>query len=134
MDSVVHFEMPYDDRERMARFYESAFGWQTQMLGPEMGNYVVATTTERDENRMPKEPGAINGGFYGRQPGAPDQYPSVVIAITDVKEAIERVSAAGGKILGEPMEIPGVGNYVSFRDTEGNRVGMLQPIPAGGSR
>jgi predicted enzyme related to lactoylglutathione lyase len=32
-------------------------------------------------------------------------------------------------VLGEPMEIPGVGQYVSFIDTEGNRVSMLQPIP-----
>ena len=39
------------------------------------------------------------------------------------------VKAAGGKVLGEPMEIPGVGKYVSFIDTEGNRVSMLQPIP-----
>jgi len=30
-------------------------------------------------------------------------------------------------VLGEPMEIPGVGQYVSFMDTEGNRVSLLQP-------
>jgi predicted enzyme related to lactoylglutathione lyase len=30
------------------------------------------------------------------------------------------------------MEIPGVGRYVSFTDTEGNRVSMLQPIPRTG--
>ncbi len=34
---------------------------------------------------------------------------------------------AGGKILIKPMEIPGIGLYVSFKDTEGNRVGMLEP-------
>ncbi len=33
MYSVVHFEMPYDDRERMAKFYQNVFGWQTQMFG-----------------------------------------------------------------------------------------------------
>jgi hypothetical protein len=33
----------------------------------------------------------------------------------------------GGKVLGEPMEIPGIGQYVSFFDTESNRVSMLQP-------
>ena len=33
MNSVVHFEMRYDNRERMASFYESVFGWRTQMLG-----------------------------------------------------------------------------------------------------
>jgi hypothetical protein len=32
-------------------------------------------------------------------------------------------------VLGEPMEIPGVGRYVSFTDTEGNRVSLLQPLP-----
>jgi hypothetical protein len=31
------------------------------------------------------------------------------------------------------MDIPGVGQYVSFTDTEGNRVGMLQPIPRNGN-
>jgi predicted enzyme related to lactoylglutathione lyase len=29
MNSVVHFEMPYDDRERLAKFYRDAFCWQT---------------------------------------------------------------------------------------------------------
>jgi uncharacterized protein len=40
-----------------------------------------------------------------------------------------KVKEAGGEPLGEPMEIPGVGSYLSFRDTEGNRVAMLQPLP-----
>jgi predicted enzyme related to lactoylglutathione lyase len=128
MNSVVHFEMPYDNRERVAKFYESAFGWQTQMLGENMGNYVLATTTETDENG-PKNPGAINGGFFPKKPDWPAQYPSIVIAVGDIKESVKKVTDAGGKVLGEPMEIPGVGQYVSFTDTEGNRVSMLQPIP-----
>ena len=41
---VVHFEMGYEDKDRMCRFYESVFGWKTERMGPEMGNYVVATT------------------------------------------------------------------------------------------
>ena len=73
MDSVVHFEMPYDNRDRMARFYQSVFGWQTQMLGPDMGNYVLATTTESGE-AGPTKPGAINGGFYEKTTDKPLQY------------------------------------------------------------
>jgi hypothetical protein len=128
MDPVVHFEMPYDNRVRMAKFYESVFGWQTQMLAEDMGNYVLATTTETDESG-PKKPGAINGGFYPKKPDWPAQYPSIVIAVDDVKGSMKKVLDAGGKVLGEPMEIPGVGKYVSLIDTEGNRVSMLQPIP-----
>jgi uncharacterized protein len=128
MNPVVHFEMPYNNRVRMAKFYKSVFGWQTQMLGKEMGNYVTATTTETDESG-PKKPGAINGGFFPKKPDWPAQYPSIVIAVDDIKKSIKKVKDAGGKVLGEPMEIPDVGHYVSFNDPEGNRVSMLQAIP-----
>ena len=40
---------------------------------------------------------------------------------------MKKVTEAGGKVLGEPMEIPGYGLYVSFFDSEGNRVSMMQP-------
>jgi predicted enzyme related to lactoylglutathione lyase len=126
MNPVVHFEMPAEDRKRMAQFYTKAFGWQTEMLGPEMNDYVVVTTTESDDNG-PKTPGAINGGFFPKKDDWPAQYPSVVIAVDDIEVAMDKVSDAGGKVLGEPMEIPGIGQYVSFSDTEGNRVSMLQP-------
>lgn len=128
MNPVVHFEMPYSNRDRMAGFYETAFGWQTQKLGEEMGNYVLATTTETNETG-PTRPGAINGGFFPNRPDWPAQYPSVVIAVDDIRQAMEKVTHAGGQLLGEPMEIPGVGQYVAFTDTEGNRASMLQPVP-----
>jgi len=128
MDPVVHFEMPYDDRNRMAKFYKSAFGWLMQKFGEEMGNYVTATTTEIGKNG-PKKPGRINGGFYPNKPDWPAQHPSVVIAVDDIKRSMKKVQKAGGRVLGEPMDIPNVGQYVSFIDPEGNRVSMLQPIP-----
>ena len=128
MDSVVHFEMPANDRKRMADFYSSVFGWQTQMLGEDMGNYVTVTTSETDEKGRPKMPGTINGGFYPKKEDWPDQYPSIVIAVENIRESVKKVTEKGGKVLGEPAEIPGIGLYVSFQDTEGNRVSMLQPV------
>jgi predicted enzyme related to lactoylglutathione lyase len=128
MNPVVHFEMPYEDKARVSSFYAKAFGWQTQAMGEEMGNYVLATTTEV-KNGRPVEPGAINGGFFEKKPDWPAQYPSVVIAVENITASMEQVTHAGGKVLGEPMDIPGVGAYVSFMDTEGNRVSMLQPLP-----
>lgn len=128
MNPVVHFEMPFDDKRRMIKFYESAFGWRMEALGEEMGQYVLATTTESDNNG-PQKPGAINGGFFPKKPDWPAQHPSIVIAVDDIRRSATEVAVAGGKVLDEPMEIPGVGQYVSFFDTEGNRIGMLQPIP-----
>lgn len=128
MNPVVHFEMPAEDRKRMVDFYTKVFGWQAQMMGEEMGNYVTVTTSETDEKGRPKMPGTINGGFYPKREDWPAQYPSIVIAVDDIKEAIRKVTGAGGKVLGEPMPIPGIGSYVSFIDTEGNRVSILQPL------
>jgi predicted enzyme related to lactoylglutathione lyase len=128
MNPVVHFEMPAEDRKRMADFYTTVFGWKTQQLGEDMGNYVLATTTDSDENGNPRKPGAINGGFFQKTDDKPAQYPSIVIAVEDIRQHMMNVEKSGGKVLGEPMEIPGVGLYVSFFDTEGNRLGMIQPV------
>ena len=132
MNPVVHFEMPYDDGARVARFYREAFGWQMQALGEVMGNYVTAETTETGPSG-PAKPGAINGGFFPRKPDWPAQYPSVVIAVEDIQAAMKQLTQAGGTLLGDgdTMDIPGIGKYVSFMDSENNRVSLLQPLPRG---
>lgn len=137
MNPVVHFEMGYNDKQRMVDFYATAFGWKAQMMGPDMGDYVVAQTTETDDTGMIKKPGNINGGFYHKTENPLSHAPSVVIAVDDIHESMKKVEAAGGKILGsmdssgghtmEPQDIPGVGLWISFQDSEGNRVSMLQP-------
>jgi predicted enzyme related to lactoylglutathione lyase len=129
MNPVTHFEMPYDDPGRLSAFYKAAFGWKMKNLGEKMGHYVLAGTTENSADGTPKVPGRINGGFFARKSDWPDQYPSVVIAVDDIKKSMAKVASAGGSVLGEPMDIPGIGAYVSFKDSEGNRVGMLEPLP-----
>ena len=126
MNPVVHFEMPAEDTKRMTDFYTNVFGWQAQVMGPEMGNYVVVTTGETDTTGRPKNPGSINGGFYPKHETM-SAYPSVVIAVDDIHESIKKITVAGGKTIGEPVTIPNVGLWVSFTDTEGNRVSILQP-------
>ncbi len=133
MNPVVHFEMPGEDMGRMKKFYESAFGWQMNQLGKEMGDYVVVTTSETDENRMVKKPGTINGGFYKKPKDPIGGYPSIVIYVDDINEATQKVKDAGGTVLGgqkgdgTPDMIPGIGLYSSIIDTEGNRISMMQP-------
>jgi predicted enzyme related to lactoylglutathione lyase len=136
---VVHFEMGYKDKDRMIKFYETTFGWETEAMGAEMGNYVVAHTAETDADGMVKTPGTINGGFYQKTDDPLSQAPSVVISVSDINVAVEDVKKAGGKILGgmsadgkhsmEPQMIPGVGLWISIEDTEGNRVSILQANP-----
>jgi predicted enzyme related to lactoylglutathione lyase len=126
MNPVVHFELPYENAERAAGFYRAAFGWQIQQLDATMGNYVVVTTATVDA-KADAPRGAINGGLYQKKADFPAQYPSVVIGVEDLEQSMRAVRDAGGKVLGEPMDIPGIGRYVSFFDTENNRNSMLQP-------
>ena len=135
MDPVVHFEMPAKDKQRTAAFYSSAFGWQMNQLGPDMGDYLLAGTTEVDKKNMPKNPGAINGGFFEYQEKEGFNIPHLIISVDNLEESMQKVEAAGGKILGGATgpgkvdNIPGIGRYISFEDTEGNHVGMLEPLP-----
>jgi predicted enzyme related to lactoylglutathione lyase len=135
MDPVVHFEMPSKDKKRTAEFYSSVFGWKMNQLGAEMGDYLLAQTTETDENNMVKTPGAINGGFFEHQEKEGFNIPHLVISVDNLEESMKKVEDAGGKILGGVKgpgtidDIPGVGRYVSFDDSEGNHLGLLQPPP-----
>ena len=133
MNPVTHFEIPAENLQRIKKFYGDAFGWQMNQLGADMGDYVVVTTAETDENRMIKEPGRINGGFYKKTADPISQHPSVVIAVDDINAAIKKIKDSGGQVIGgqkrdgTPDEIPGVGLYASFIDTEGNRMSILEP-------
>jgi predicted enzyme related to lactoylglutathione lyase len=119
MDPVIHFEIPVTDSERAGKFFEGVFGWQTTPLGSEAEDFVLAFTTETDEKtRIPQKRGAINGGFYKRT--RPDQSAKLTILVDDIREAMKEIEAAGGKVTGEPFELPGVGLLVDFTDPDGN--------------
>jgi predicted enzyme related to lactoylglutathione lyase len=124
MNPVMHFEMPYKDPKRVSKFYAKVFGWDMKYI-PDMGKYVLATTSPVDKNQMHKKKGAINGGFFPK--GDYGIAPHLVISVDDLKKHMEIVKKGGGKITGKPVDIPGVGKFVMLKDSEGNRVGMLQP-------
>jgi uncharacterized protein len=123
MDGVVHFEIPTDDLARAKKFYGETFGWQLQDL-PEF-NYVMATTGEVDEKRMPKTPGVIGGGMLKRG-GGPVTAPSFAIDVKDIDAAAEKVKAAGGMIVKEKAPVGTMGFIVYFKDTEGNVMSLWQ--------
>jgi predicted enzyme related to lactoylglutathione lyase len=122
---IVHFEIEASDRDRAKNFYAQAFGWQMQQMGAEMGDYVVVMTGD------PQEPGGINGGIYGTPPGASKELNgySCVVGVDNIDEAMGNVRKAGGEVMGDKMDIPGIGTFARCRDTEGNIFTMLQEVP-----
>lgn len=122
MNKVVHFEMPFDNKERAKKFYTETFGWKFDEM-PEIG-YIGITTTPTDGSMLPKEPGAINGGFVERTPDNPN--PVVTIDVDSIDAYLEKVTQAGGPVLVPKGEVPHMGFFAYFKDTEGNVVGLWQ--------
>jgi predicted enzyme related to lactoylglutathione lyase len=122
MAKVVHFEIPFDNKERAMKFYTDTFGWQLMDM-PQM-DYVMAQSVEVDDKQMPKEAGAINGGLFQRPKEAPN--PTIFLDVTSVDQAIKKVQAAGGKVVTPTTPIPGMGAYARVTDTEGNVIGLYQ--------
>ncbi len=96
MNKVVHFEIPYDDAKRATDFYAKVFGWKINHI-PEM-NYHIVHTVEVDEQNMPKEKGAINGGMFKRSKTS-SKTPVLVIDMESIDVHLEKIKEAGGKII-----------------------------------
>ena len=124
---VVHFEMAYEDSKRASEFYSKVFGWDMNILGADMENYILAGTVDVDEQRMPKSAGAINGGMYDKsQMTASGQRVHIVISVDNLEESLKKAEESGATIVTKPMEIKGIGMYATIKDTEGNDVGVMQ--------
>lgn len=122
MNKVVHFELPFDDKARSEKFYTEAFGWEINEI-PEI-NYTSVTTTPTDEHMMPTTPGAINGAIVERGSTAPA--PVITISVDSIEEYQKKIEAAGGKVIGPIGEVPNMGYFAYFSDTEGNVMGLWQ--------
>jgi len=122
MNSVIHFEVPFDDESRATKFYGDIFGWQLQSI-PEM-NYVMASTTESDDKGLPKNPGAINGGMTKR--GGMVNAVNIVIGVDDIDGTLEKIKTKGGSVVQAKMPVGDMGFAAYFKDTEGNVLGIWQ--------
>ncbi|MGE3801681.1 MAG: VOC family protein [Candidatus Kapaibacterium sp.] len=117
MPRVVYFEFTADEPERAATFYENVFGWKMMKWeGPE--DYWLVNTGEDSE------PG-INGGMLRRREGSPNATTSIEVESLD--DYTESVLLNGGTQVVPRTDVPGVGSYAYFKDTEGNIFCIMQP-------
>jgi uncharacterized protein len=129
MRKVVHFEIPADDEGRAREFYRSVFDWQLQEM-PDM-QYTLAMTTPVDEKtQFPTEPGAINGGLMKRSDATPA--PVLTVDVESIDASLKQIESAGGSTVTPRTEIPGMGAFAYFKDSEGNVLGLWETQPGQG--
>jgi uncharacterized protein len=122
--TLIHFEIPANNVEKLKKFYEELFGW-TITLAPGPIEYWVIQTVPTDENGMLKRPG-VNGGMYKKQD--PQNKPINYYSVESITDFLAKIEKMGGKITQPKQEVPEVGWIAAAEDPEGNQLALIQPI------
>jgi predicted enzyme related to lactoylglutathione lyase len=115
-------ELMTTDAPAAMKFYQQVFGWQpgqTMDMGP-AGLYQIFD-----------RPHGMIGGMMNRPPEMANVPPNwqIYFRVPDVHAAAERITAAGGKILNGPMEIPDGDWVVNAMDPQGAAFGLHSKKP-----
>ena len=122
--TVVHFEIPADDVEKLSNFYRKLFNWKIiNMPGPT--EYYGIQTVPVDEQGMPLRNG-VNGGMMKRQ--NPEHKPVNYINVESVDEYSKKIEELGGRIVVPKMEVPGVGWWALAIDPDGNQFAIMEEM------
>ena len=111
---VVHWEFWSKDPKKVSAFYSKVFDWKIQDM-PEI-NYAFVDTEGK---------AGINGGIMKPDEGGP--WPgnmAFYIDVPDLAAYRKRITDAGGRILVEEQEVPGMGSFCLFADPEGRVNGI----------
>jgi predicted enzyme related to lactoylglutathione lyase len=102
--------------QRAADFYAGVFGWKVEP-SPFVEGYLMAATGEGDGID-----GAIMRRAYRTQPTI------VWIDVDDVDQAVAAALESGGTQVTDVNVIPDQARVVYITDSEGNVVGLRQPV------
>jgi len=122
--TVVHFEIPAGDVEKLRKFYSELFGWKIEKT-PGPVEYWSIETVPVDAKGEPIRQG-VNGGMMKKQ--NPEHKPVNYVLVESVDEYATKIGALGGKVIVPKMEVPGIGWWALALDPEGNQFAILQPM------
>jgi predicted enzyme related to lactoylglutathione lyase len=118
-NAISWFEIPATDLVRAQKFYETIFG--ISMIPLEMPNMKMRIFPLQD---MMGVGGALcdTGGFH--KPSSTDGPLIYLNANPDVQIVLDKIEAAGGKIVVPKTEVSQYGFMAVFIDSEGNRMAL----------
>jgi predicted enzyme related to lactoylglutathione lyase len=106
--AIDYVEITVTDVAEAKRFYSAAFGWKLNDYGPD---YAGIQGEGRELGGLCKGPSVSGGG------------PLVILFSRDLDDSVERVLAAGGRIVKQPYSFPG-GRRFHFSDPSGNELAV----------
>jgi uncharacterized protein len=119
--AISWFEIPATDLQRAQSFYEAIF--QMNLIPMDMPNFQMRMFPIKDP--MTGIGGALVKAQDFYQPSATDGVLIYLNGNPDVQHVLDRVEAAGGKVVVPKTQIsPEYGYMGVFIDSEGNRIGL----------
>lgn len=121
MPTVEHFELPADDPNRATEFYKAVFNWELEKWSnaenPDKDYWFIKTRDQKGNF-------GISGGLMKRQ--SADHKVTNYITVNSIDEYSAKITEKGGMTLVPKSEIPNMGYYSIFLDTEGNMMGLYE--------
>ncbi len=122
-NNAIHFEIPADDVQRAKSFYEDVYGWKIdkiEMEGCDMDYWGVNVTGEDMKKIKP----SVCGGLMKRKSEEQKGILNYVVVNDEVETFVPQIEKLGGKIMVPVTEIPNVGKFVIFQDSEANIIAI----------
>jgi predicted enzyme related to lactoylglutathione lyase len=112
---VVHFEIPANEPEKLAKFYADLFGWKIDKIPVPGFDYWTCQTGDG--------PG-INGGIMKR--AVPQQCLTNYIKVEQLDRFVEKAKSLGANVVVPRSPVKGMGWFAVALDPENNPVGFWQ--------
>jgi len=122
---VVHFEVIGKDAAKLQSYYAEMFGWEIATNPDAPMNYGVVA---RDGNTNAEGAG-IGGGVGGGMDGQAGHV-TFYVEVPDVEAGLAKAESLGGTRLMGPVDVPGGPVIGTFKDPEGNMIGLVEPASA----
>lgn len=116
MPKIIHFEINAENPIRAKNFYENVFDWKVEKWEGPMEYWVIEAGKEDEKG--------INGGLQKRE--EPDDQVFNYIQVSKVDDFKNKIEQYGGTIESPKIAVPGVGYFYMFKDTEGNKLGIME--------
>ncbi|HXK54687.1 MAG TPA: VOC family protein [Hyphomicrobiales bacterium] len=113
-------ELLCGDVDAAKAFYGETLGWSFTAMPMKQGNYWIASIGAAPVAGL-MDIAATN------LPSGSDPFWMSYIAVDDVDGRVTKVEPAGGKVLHEVFEVPGVGRIALIEDASGAMIGWITP-------
>ena len=108
-------ELATSDPDASKAFYGEVFGWEFHSMEMPGGSYDCI-----------KVGGALIGGVMKTPCPEGSTVWGTYVTVADVPKVHAKVLAAGGKVVMEPHQVPGVGTMFLFQDPQGALISAIQ--------